>query len=279
LRILANDLQPDRGVVRDGHNVRRAYYAQHQADALDVKSSVMEEVYNAAPLEMSQVDVRNLLGAFLFSGDTVLKPIGVLSGGERSRIALAKMLLQPANVLLMDEPTNHLDIPAREMLENALRDYQGTAVVVSHDRYFISQVANKIVEVAGEAVTMYQGDYEYYREQKAKEKEREKEIDASAAAKAVVEAPTQTGRQETNRPPKLSPWKTKKAMEALEQEITEIEERIKEFERSMADPTLYGDGDKVKETLASYETSKVQLEQLTARWEELALSLEESAAN
>jgi ATP-binding cassette subfamily F protein 3 len=258
--------------VRDGHNVRRAYYAQHQADALDEKATVVDEVYDAAPLEWSLGDVRDLLGTFLFSGDAAFKPIGVLSGGERSRVALAKMLLRPANVLMLDEPTNHLDIPAREMLETALREYQGTAIVVSHDRYFISQIANKIIEVAGEAVTTYRGDYEYYREQKAKQKEEEKA--AMVAAKAAVEASNRPTKAEQERPAKLSPWKTKKAMETLEQEISELEARIKDFEHRMADPSLYGDGEKVKETLALYETSKAQLERSTLQWEELAMSLE-----
>jgi ATP-binding cassette, subfamily F, member 3 len=160
----------DDGVVKLGdHGVMPSYFEQNQAEALDLQKSVAATIHDEVP-DWSNEEVRTLLGRFLFTGDTVFKQVEALSGGEKARLALAKMLLQPANFLVLDEPTNHLDIPAKEMLESALTHYDGTLVVVSHDRYFISQVANKIVEVRDGQLVLYRGDYHYYLEKIAEEK-------------------------------------------------------------------------------------------------------------
>jgi ATP-binding cassette subfamily F protein 3 len=147
LHLMMGMEQPTEGSVELGeHNVIPGYFEQNQAEALDLSRTVMETIHDEVP-DWKNEEVRTLLGRFLFSGETVFKKVESLSGGEKARLALAKMLLRPANLLILDEPTNHLDIPAKEMLEEAIQNYDGTVIIVSHDRYFISQVANKIVEI------------------------------------------------------------------------------------------------------------------------------------
>ncbi|MBD2167042.1 ABC-F family ATP-binding cassette domain-containing protein [Calothrix membranacea FACHB-236] len=187
LRVIMGMEPPTEGSVKLGdHNVIPGYFEQNQAEALDLKKTVMETIHDEVP-DWKNEEVRTLLGRFLFAGDTVFKQVGALSGGEKARLALAKMLLRPANLLILDEPTNHLDIPAKEMLEEALQNYDGTAIVVSHDRYFISQVANKIVEIRDGEFRVYLGNYHYYLDKIAEEKEAEK-LAAIAAEKAAKKA-------------------------------------------------------------------------------------------
>ena len=188
LRLITGSEQPDEGVVKIGdHNVLPGYFEQNQAEALDLSKTVLETIHDEVP-DWKNEEVRTLLGRFLFSGDSAFKKVEALSGGEKARLALAKMLLQPANLLILDEPTNHLDIPAKEMLENALKNYDGTALVVSHDRYFVSQVANKIVEIRDGELRLYRGDYRYYLDKIEEEKERARleEIEAKKAAKTAA---------------------------------------------------------------------------------------------
>lgn len=187
LRLITGLEAPTEGTVKLGdHNVIPGYFEQNQAEALDLQKTVMATIHDEVP-DWKNEEVRTLLGRFLFSEDSVLKQVATLSGGEKARLALAKMLLRPANLLILDEPTNHLDIPAKEMLEGALQNYDGTAVVVSHDRYFISQVANKIVEIRDGELRLYRGDYHYYLDKVEEEKERLKleAIEAEKAAKAA----------------------------------------------------------------------------------------------
>jgi ATP-binding cassette subfamily F protein 3 len=160
----------------------------------------METIHDEVP-DWKNEEVRTLLGRFLFSGDTVYKRVEALSGGEKARLALAKMLLQPANLLILDEPTNHLDIPAKEMLEEALQNYDGTAIIVSHDRYFISQVANKIVEIRDGEFRVYLGDYHYYLEKVAEEKEKAKlaAIEAEKAAKVAAKREKQREKEKSKK--------------------------------------------------------------------------------
>ncbi|MDS3862460.1 ABC-F family ATP-binding cassette domain-containing protein [Thermosynechococcaceae cyanobacterium BACA0444] len=188
LRLIMGLETPQSGMVKLGdHNVIPGYFEQNQAEALDFDKLVVETIHDEVP-QWTNEEVRTLLGRFLFSGDTVYKKVAALSGGEKARLALAKMLLRPANLLILDEPTNHLDIPAKEMLESALQAYDGTVVVVSHDRYFISQVANKIVEIRDGEFKVYQGDYHYYLDKVAEEKEaaRLAQFTAAKASKAAA---------------------------------------------------------------------------------------------
>ncbi|MBD2067311.1 ABC-F family ATP-binding cassette domain-containing protein [Leptolyngbya sp. FACHB-671] len=189
LHLMMGMEQPTEGAVELGdHNVIPGYFEQNQAEALDLDKTVMETIHDEVP-DWKNEEVRTLLGRFLFSSDTVFKKVSALSGGEKARLALAKMLLRPANLLILDEPTNHLDIPAKEMLEESIQNYDGTVIIVSHDRYFISQVANKIVEIRDGELRLYRGDYHYYLDKIAEEKEKARleaiaaEKDAKAAAK------------------------------------------------------------------------------------------------
>jgi ATP-binding cassette subfamily F protein 3 len=179
--------QPDEGIVAFGeHHVIPGYFEQNQAEALDLEKTVIDTIHTEVPTWTNE-EVRTLLGRFLFSGDTVFKNVAALSGGEKARLALAKMLLQPVNLLILDEPTNHLDIPAKEMLEEALQNYEGSAIIVSHDRFFLSQVANKIVEIRDGELRLYRGDYQYYLEKIAEEKEKAR-LATLAAEKAAKDA-------------------------------------------------------------------------------------------
>ena len=190
LRLVMGIETPEEGSAELGeHNVIASYFEQNQAEALDLSKTVIDTMFEAVP-DWTQTQVRSLLGSFCFSNDAVFKEVGKLSGGEKARLALALMLLSPCNLLVLDEPTNHLDIPAKEMLENALRDYEGAALVVSHDRYFVSQVANKIVEIRDGELVVYRGDYAYYREKKAEE---------AAAAQAALEAAEQEAKRKAKR--------------------------------------------------------------------------------
>jgi ATP-binding cassette, subfamily F, member 3 len=181
----------DEGKIELGkHNVIPGYFEQNQAEALDLNKSVIDTIHDEVP-DWKNEQVRTLLGQFLFSGESAFNKVEALSGGEKARLALAKMLLKPANLLILDEPTNHLDIPAKEMLEEALQHYDGTVLIVSHDRYFISQTANKIVEIRDGELVAYPGDYHYYLDKIAEEKEKarqQEEADLKAAKKEAKQA-------------------------------------------------------------------------------------------
>ena len=183
LRMAMGMEEYDEGTVELGkHNVIPGYFEQNQAEALDLDKTVMNTIHDEVP-DWKNEQVRTLLGQFLFSGETAFKKVEALSGGEKARLALAKMLLTPANLLILDEPTNHLDIPAKEMLEEALQNYDGTVLIVSHDRYFISKTANKIVEIRDGELIAYRGDYHYYLDKIAEEKEKARQ-QAEAKLKA-----------------------------------------------------------------------------------------------
>ena len=187
LRLVMGMEQPDGGQASLGeHNVEAGYFEQNQAEALDLSKTVIDTIFEVVP-DWTQTQVRSLLGSFCFSNESVFKEAGKLSGGEKARLALALMLLKPCNLLVLDEPTNHLDIPAKQMLEDALIDYEGGVLVVSHDRYFISRVANKIVEIRDGELVPYLGNYAYYLEKKEEEAELARQA-ALAQAKTAKQA-------------------------------------------------------------------------------------------
>ncbi len=190
LRLVMGLEQPDEGQAGLGsHNVVAGYFEQNQAEALDLSRRVIDTLFEAVP-DWTQTQVRSLLGNFGFSNDSVFKEVGQLSGGEKARLALALMLLTPCNLLVLDEPTNHLDIPAKQMLEEALMAYEGAALLVSHDRYFISRVANRIVELRDGELVLYRGDYTYYEQKKLEE---------AAAAEAERQERQRLAQREQNR--------------------------------------------------------------------------------
>ena len=202
LRMIVGMQQYDEGTVALGkHNVIPSYFEQNQAEALDLDKTVMDTIHDEVP-DWKNEEVRTLLGQFLFSGETVFKQVAALSGGEKARLALAKMLLKPANLLILDEPTNHLDIPAKEMLEEALQNYDGTVIIVSHDRYFISKAANKIVDIQEGELVEYLGDYHYYLDKIAKQK---------AKAQQKLAAEQKAAKQAAKRAKQAAKKKNKKA--------------------------------------------------------------------
>jgi ATP-binding cassette, subfamily F, member 3 len=208
LKMVVGKEEYNEGEITLGHNVLIGYFEQNQAEALDLHKDVFHTIHDDFP-KMTHEEVRGVLGKFLFSGDTVFKQVRDLSGGEKARLALAKMLLTPVNFLILDEPTNHLDIPAKEMLEAALREYEGTVAVISHDRYFISQVANKIVEIRDGDLCVYAGEYAYYQE-KREEETREAKYKAEMAAKAA---------KDTLRKEKEKAKQTEKRQEKQQQKV------------------------------------------------------------
>ncbi len=270
LRLLAAVEKPDAGVVSVGANVLRAYYAQDQSETLDGTKTVLEELYAAAPRDWTLEDVRSMLGRFLFTGDSVFKPVAVLSGGERSRLALAKMLLRPSNVLLVDEPTNHLDVAARETLESALLEYPGTLVFASHDRYLIDKLANKVVDVEAGGVTLYPGNYTNYKEKKAA---LEEGLGFQVSGVGEQKPGPRPPKPET-RNPKPSPRRLRRDLEAVEAEIISVEGRIAELERLMAEPDFFADAARSGEVVAEHAALSSRLPELNARWEELGTQLE-----
>ncbi|HDR8435224.1 TPA: ABC-F family ATP-binding cassette domain-containing protein [Bacillus cereus] len=267
LKSIVNKLPLLNGDVSFGSNVSVGYYDQEQANLTSSKR-VLNELWDEYPLQPEK-EIRTILGSFLFTGDDVLKPVSSLSGGQKARLALAKLMMQKSNLLILDEPTNHLDLNSKEILENALIDYPGTLLFVSHDRYFINRVTTTVVELSTEGAQEYLGDYDYYVEKKNEMIERaELEQQESDIPVQKVVAQEKLNYLEEKERKKLERQRTRK-IEELEQSILELEEEIATLEDQLCLPEIYADYEKASEITTKKQTLQEQLETCMAEWEEL----------
>jgi ATP-binding cassette subfamily F protein 3 len=283
LKILAGVLDHEKGEVILGKDVTRAYFAQHQFDILLPENTVFEELLSISTDE-SQTELRTLLGTFLFSGDEIEKKVSVLSGGEKSRLILAKMLLRPANFLLFDEPTSHLDIPSRSVLEMALKQFQGTICFITHDRHLINEIANKIIEIDKGIPHLYPGNYDYYlyKKQQIPTDESQEEARATPASPLPLKKKSSYRSKEERRKRALEIDQFKRQLSSLEKRFQEVEKSLHEatqkldhLNQRLSSPDLYLNQQETYETVQTHKQVKEQVRELTQLWEFLALELEE----
>ncbi|MGQ0504349.1 MAG: ABC-F family ATP-binding cassette domain-containing protein, partial [Myxococcaceae bacterium] len=276
LKIVAGELEPETGSASLGHNVVMGYYAQHHAETLDKRSTILDEVRKLVP-DKPQSYVRGVLGAFLFSGDDVGKPIGVLSGGERARVSLAKLLLVPANFLVMDEPTNHLDLDSAEALIDALKGYTGALFFVSHNRSFLNQLATHVWDVRDRTVVPYPGnldEYLHHLELLATEDVVQDKKETGAVAKPVSEKERRRVEAEARQRRSAVEGPIKKEIATCEAQIAALESAQKEREALLADAGFYNDFVKAKPVMDAHRLAKDELEALYTRWEDAQGRLE-----
>ena len=267
LKLLTGDITANSGKVKLGSRVKLGYFAQEHETLTD-SNSVMDELMRE--FAFSEERSRHYLGAFLFRGDDVYKQVGDLSGGEKARLALLKLMLTGANFLILDEPTNHLDIAAREAVEEAIMNFPGTFLTVSHDRYFLDKVANRVVELESGRLTEYAGNYSYYRDKKvavAKEA-------AEAAAQSAIAAKKQSGSQDkmAQSSSKSASWRkpdTAKQAKKLEEEIAMLERKLTALEVKLNDPASHEDAELSRELAAEYAACQAKLDEKYGIWLEL----------
>jgi ATP-binding cassette subfamily F protein 3 len=283
IRTLTGDETPTAGSVKLGHNVVSEYFAQDQYKVLNGDARMLDDISRAA-MKVPEVELRSLLGCFLFRGDDVFKPLGVLSGGERNRYALARILVSPSNFLLLDEPTNHLDMRAKDVLLEAIAAFSGTVVFVSHDRYFIDRLATRVLEVEGGTVTSHEGNYEDYLRRKEGfassflPTNAPKELQPAAMKTAVVSEFEAEASAERDRPRRLNPIKQKQMEDRcqfLEEETPRIEAAIAHTEGQLA---VYVSAAETARLTALAEDLRSQLAACTAEWEELMMQLDGQTA-
>ena len=288
-RILNHD-EPFDGRLEEGYRVMRTFFAQHQAETLNPSRSVLESLQEASPGE-GETRLRTLLGAFLFTGDDVFKPVSVLSGGERSRLALARTLLSPANFLILDEPTNHLDINSIQVLVDALKQYTGTFVVVSHDRHFLDEVATKVWAVGSGDVKEYPGSYSEYRwRQEQQAADVVPKVESNAPAVQVSEPSTGPKTREQKRREaqerralyesldrgepidydRLTVEQRRRLYERVEGQVLELEAAIEALQEKLADPEVYGDSDAFRRVSSDLDKKNAELDERMGLWERLA---------
>lgn len=298
MKLIAGKLAPDAGKISLGQNVTEAYYAQHQLEELNPANTVLAELDTVAA-GWTTSEERRLLGAFLFHGDDVEKRVNVLSGGERARLALAKMLVSPDPLLLLDEPTNHLDIDSVDVLEKALVDFPGTIILISHDEHLVRAVANKVVDVRDHNVTVYDGDYDYFLyklaelQAVAQGETSSKTVSSygTSGARAVKSAGSEAGQaagssrnvktkeqrraeaEERNRRSRAL-RETKKRLDEVEAALTPAHKRYDELMTLMADEALYNDQQKFDECMAEYQALSKKIPALEAEWLELSEKME-----
>ncbi len=267
-KILAGQIDFE-GKLTMGHNVSLNYFAQHQTENLSPEKSVYTEMLDAAPTSEAQKKVRDILGCFLFSGDAVNKKIKVLSGGEKSRVALAKILLQASNLLIMDEPTNHLDMRSKEMLIDSLEYYDGTLLIVSHDRYFLDSLVNKVVEIKNGSLQLYLGTYAEYLEKAEKILETERKEEAAARQKKQSTTPKISEKEIEQTKKNVAVKKDKKRIEEIEQKINRLEHKKESLETMMATEDFYKKSqEETGKVLDGYHTLCNELNTLFAEWEQ-----------
>ena len=274
LRMVAGEMKPDKGQITLGSGVAMSYYAQHHSEMLDPNKTILEEVYQAVPYETVSF-VRGVCGAFLFSGEDVDKTIGVLSGGEKARVSLAKILVKPGNLLVMDEPTNHLDIISSEILIDALADFSGTLFFVSHNQSFVNRLATKIWDIKDKGIFEYPGRlYEYF-DHLLREEQKSNTPDQKEKEGEEKPSPERISNRKNLRKEKaekrrlisdtLKPVREK--LHDLESRIDDLEERKKVLEESLVDPDIFKDKGKSVPLLSEYGDVKKKLEELLGRWE------------
>jgi ATP-binding cassette subfamily F protein 3 len=272
LKLIAGVLEPGSGERRLGSNALVGYFAQHQIEALEPENRVIQELERVIPRGVN-VKARDLLGRFLFSGDDVDKTVSVLSGGERTRLALARLLVQPYNLLCLDEPTNHLDMESRDALERALEAYEGALVLITHDRHLIRSVAERIIEVDSGRVRSYDGDYELYLYRK--EREAAPEVDGTAR-RGGSERPAKDARNRRQEGAKdrARLKKHRDEVRAVERELDRENAEMRKLEERLADPGFYtGGGDQAAEAVRQHGALRQRIAVLEAEWERAAEEL------
>ncbi len=273
LRIVAGADKEYTGKCQTGHNVTQTFFAQHQLESLHLENQILQELQSFAP-KHTDTELRSILGSFLFTGDDVFKKIKVLSGGEKSRVALAKALTADANFLILDEPTNHLDMASVNILIQALQQYEGTIIVVSHDRYFLDNVANKIWFIEDQKIKVYPGTYVEYEEWNAKRKLNPKI--AAPQPKKEEKKPEPVKNDGDNKHQQLK--KLNQELAKLEEQAAVIEGEIKNLNELLADKTIYNDSANLKKTKIAYNDKQAELREVQEKWEALAEQIMELEA-
>ncbi|MBM7663311.1 ATP-binding cassette subfamily F protein 3 [Bacillus mesophilus] len=266
LKGIISKLNPSKGSIHFGSNVTIGYYDQEQAN-LKSNKRVLNELWDDYP-HVPEKEIRTVLGNFLFSGDDVLKEVSSLSGGEKARLALSKLMMQKANFLILDEPTNHLDLDSKEILENALIDYPGTILFVSHDRYFINRISSKVLELEATAITEYLGDYDYFLEKKQMLAELQ-ELEAKVVKPSQESVKAEKRSFEEEKELKRLERQRKRRIEEIEKEIASLEELIAHNDEQLCDPEVYQDHEIVQKLNHENDQANEQLEKLMHEWEHL----------
>ncbi|MES1224866.1 MAG: ATP-binding cassette domain-containing protein, partial [Bacteroidota bacterium] len=289
LRIIAGVENFSEGERKWGHNVEESFYAQHQLEALNVNNTILDEMKECGS-QMTELELRGLLGCFLFSGDDSDKKIKILSGGEKARVALAKVIVSKANFLMLDEPTNHLDMHSCDLLIDSLNKYEGSIILVSHDRYFVSKTANKIWEIVNHEIKEFKGGYEEWvqwkeRMQKAEEtsrKSEEKNQKKEDKKQEPVVKQAEPKKESNNKPPYTQPVntpvskETKKELQKQQRIFQQVEEKLAELnkkkstlESAMTDPSTYSDKNKFLQTEKDYNATNEEISRLSKQYEEV----------
>lgn len=274
LRIIAGVEQPHSGTMKMGHNVLFDYFAQEHAEKLNSQNTLLQEIESVAPFSMIP-HVRHILGAFLFSGDDVFKTVNVLSGGEKSRLSLAKMLLKPTNFLVLDEPTNHIDITTKKILKNALLDYAGSLLVVSHDRDFLDGLVSRVYELRNGKIHVHLGSFRDFLEKKTSDLFREAEGSEGRGLSQTKSDETSLQKQQylLKKEQNARKRKLSKEIQHMEEKIDSLETQKTELDNRLSDPMLYNDKEKSIEINKQYKTVTQELDALYTRWETVHLEL------